>query len=112
MEAALAFHQLRSPLRSKLPRPKEANIQVDNLVIVKLQKREILGKILKIEEDMNAAYLSYDGFPSIYDEYQPFDTLRMSVGGESLPLVYDQVKMGTKVVNRWGEGGEVSQVEI
>jgi hypothetical protein len=110
MEAALAFQEIRSAFRANLPRPKEANIEVDNLVIVKLQKREILGKILKIEEDMNAAYLSYDGFPSIYDEYQPFETLRISVGGESLPVAYDQIKKGIKVLNRWGEAGEVSLI--
>jgi hypothetical protein len=75
---------------------------------VRLQKREALGTVVAIEEKMHAAYLTYDGFPSIYDEYQPYEKLRLSVERENVELSANAIKEGKKVVNRWGETGEVS----
>ena len=110
METALASLEERSPFRSKMRRPGEEEIQTADHVVVRFQKREALGTIIGIEQRMNAAYLSYEGFPSIYDEYQPYEKLRISVGGErSVEVGPLKVKEGALVLNRWGDTGEVSR---
>jgi hypothetical protein len=108
MEAALANLERRSRFRSQTKKPEEDEIRTSDHVIVSLQKREALGTVVAIEERMHAAYLTYDGFPSMYDEYQPYERLRLSVGGESVELSANEIKEGKKVVNKWGETGEVS----
>ena len=107
MAAALGNLETRSRFRSKTPKPRETELCTSDLVIVRLPKGEALGKIIEIEEKMDAAYLSYDGYPSVYDEYQPYSKIRTSVGGESVEVKPADVKRGTKVLNRWGETGEV-----
>ena len=108
MEAALANLERRSRFRSQARKPMEDEIRTSDHIVVRLQKREALGTVVAIEEKMHAAYLTYDGFPSIYDEYQPYEKLRLSVGGENVELSADAITEGKKVVNRWGETGEVS----
>ena len=107
MAAALASLEYRSRFRSKMPKPRETELATSDLVIVRLPKGEALGKIIAIEDEMKSAYLSYDGYPSIYDEYQPYSKIRISVGGESVEVKPTDVKVGATVLNRWGDTGEV-----
>jgi hypothetical protein len=108
MAIALGSLESRSRFRSNSPKPRETELHASDRVIVRLPKGEALGTIIAIEEQMNAAYLSYDGYPPVYDEYQPYSKIRISVGGETVEIKPADVKRGAKVLNRWGETGEVS----
>jgi hypothetical protein len=90
-------------------RPTEFDDFTFSNVIVRQFDRDVLGTVLKVEDQMNAAYLSYEGYPKSHDEYQPFERLRVSVGGESsVEISPSDVKVGAIVLNRWGDSGEVS----
>jgi hypothetical protein len=77
-------------------------------VTIHLLGKSIKGRILHIEPEMNAALLSYEEYPALYDEYQPYERLRVPVSGEAAEEIRpNDVKPGLVVVNRWGNLGEV-----
>ena len=65
-------------------------------VSVKLAQKHVKAEILEIIPQMNAAYLSFEDFPSIYDEYQPFDLLRLP-SREEIPV--GDIKPGLLVLD-------------
>lgn len=79
----------------------------DDDVVVHLQGRRVEGTIVEICTDLDVAYLSYDGYPVCYDEYQPFEKLRSSFGGDmAVEIPREDVKPGIVVMVRWGDHGD------
>ncbi len=75
-------------------------------VTVHFEGKVINGTILHVEPQMEAAKLSYEGYPSMFDEYLPYDWLQdtdceAQVRGED-------VKPSLRVVSKGGSVGEVS----
>jgi hypothetical protein len=79
-------------------------MRVGERVMVYVHGRKVNGTILEIQEEMQAAYLTYDGFPIFYDDFQPFERLRNSRCGAELPV--KAVQPGIVVSTRWGEYAE------
>lgn len=76
-------------------------------VVVHLHGRRAEGTILEISFSMDAAYLSYEDYPAFYDEYQPYEKLRLPIGGDrSAEIAPQDVKPGIVVMNRWGDHGD------
>mmetsp|Transcript_26829 Transcript_26829/g.54753 ORF Transcript_26829/g.54753 Transcript_26829/m.54753 type:complete len:1082 (-) Transcript_26829:207-3452(-) len=65
-------------------------------IVVKLEQRHVKGEIQEVIPQMKAAYLSFEEFPSIYDEYQPYDLVRFP-NGEEIPE--KDVKPGLVVID-------------
>jgi hypothetical protein len=65
-------------------------------VSVKLVQKHVKAEILEIIPQMNAAYLSFEDFPSVYDEYQPCDLLRLP-SREEIPV--GDIKPGLLVLD-------------
>lgn len=87
----------------------DVELNKGDCVTIQLLGKSIKGRIFDIKPEMNAALLSYEEYPEIYDEYQPYDSLRVPVSGEAADEIRpNDVKPGLVVVNRWGSLGEVS----
>jgi len=83
---------------------------INDSVTVHLLGRSVKGKVLKVEPKMSAALLSYEEFPAVFDEYQPYDRLRVPISGETGVEVKDEdVKPGRVVVSKSGSVREVSR---
>lgn len=75
---------------------------------VRYHGKQVNGQIINVVEDMQAAYISFEGYNSYYDEYQAFECLRMPMSGDLSSEVHKNfVRDGSVVLNRWGEKGEV-----
>jgi len=84
-----------------------AELRIGDTVDVGLNGKKLRGSVLQKECELNAAFLSYEGYPSEYDEFQPYERLRVPVGGEGVAEVLpDDVKPGAVVLNRWGAKSE------
>ena len=86
----------------------DIELHANDSISIRMQGKRIDGIILRIEPQMKAALLSYEEYPSLYDEYQPYERLRLPISGEAgAEIKPDDVKPGLRVVNRWGDVGEV-----
>lgn len=82
-------------------------------LLVCINGKKICGEIRRTERELSAAFLSYDGYPSEYDEFQPFERLRVIVGGEGgAQVMPDDLKPGSVVMNRWGAQNDVSALAM
>ena len=88
-----------------------STINVDDLLDVKLCKKVVKARVLEILKNVKAAHLTYEDYPSIYDEWQYFDNLR-SVKGDGADLKESDIKEGTVVLNRWGDMKSVSFCKV
>ena len=75
-------------------------------VTVHFEGKAINGTILHVEPQMEAAKLSYEGYPSVFDEYLPYDRLRDTSCGVEVKA--EDVKPNLRVVSKCGSVGEVS----
>jgi hypothetical protein len=109
------MHEVLSRLANLCPHERDFTI-CDSMqlfsgaqIIVRYQGKRIKGKIINVVEQMKAAYISFEGYGSCYDEYQAFECLRTPMTGDfSVGVNMGCVKEGSVVLNRWGENGEVS----
>lgn len=103
---------LRLPDISAEAPPSESTLvepSVSDLVTVHMMGKSVKGEILEIREELSAALLKYEEFPDVFDEYQPYESLRIPRSGESAAEVkYDDVKPGLAVVTKAGSEREVS----
>lgn len=58
------------------------SLAVGDMLAVKLEQKCIKAEVLEVISQMKAAYLSFEDYPSVYDEYIPFDLLRLPSGDE------------------------------
>jgi hypothetical protein len=88
--------------------PGGVSLAINDCVSIHLMGKSIKGRILQIVPEMNAALLSYEEYPALYDEYQPYERLRVPVDGElGVGISPNAVRPGLAVVNRWGNLGQV-----
>jgi hypothetical protein len=88
--------------------PGGVSLAVNDCVTIHLMGKSVKGRILQIVSEMSAALLSYEEYPALYDEYQPYERLRVSLAGElGMGISPNDVRPGLVVVNRWGNLGQV-----
>ena len=58
------------------------SLTIGDMLAVKLEQKCVKAEVLEVIPQMKAAYISYEDYPSVYDEYQPFDLLRLPSGDE------------------------------
>ena len=68
-----------------------SDIEIGDLLDIKLCKKIVPRKVLQILDNVKAAYLSYEEYPSIYDEWQFYENLR-STKGDGADLEESEVK--------------------
>ena len=85
------------------------SVQAGVEVFVNLNGRRVRGSVIRCKKGCSAAYLTYEGYPSEYNEFQPYERLRVPIGGEGAAMILpDHVRPGIVVLNRWGSHSEVS----
>jgi hypothetical protein len=93
--------------------PDHVQPSVNDVVTISLLGKNVKGEIVEVRSHMSAALVSYEECPSIFDEYQPYDMLRVPRCGESRAEVkYDDVKPGLVVVSKSGSYGEVCRFRV
>jgi len=60
-------------------------LAVGDMVNVKLEQKVVKAEVLEVVSQMHAAYMSFEDYPSLYDEYQPTYLLRTPDRGEIAP---------------------------
>jgi Cupin-like domain/Chromo (CHRromatin Organisation MOdifier) domain len=79
----IALDKLPAVLESVDCIPQSHNLAIESRVEVRFHGRRVEGVVKRIELAKQTAFLCFDGFPSVYNEYQPFEALRAPVAGES-----------------------------
>mmetsp|Transcript_37883 Transcript_37883/g.55509 ORF Transcript_37883/g.55509 Transcript_37883/m.55509 type:complete len:935 (+) Transcript_37883:92-2896(+) len=83
-------------------------LAVGDHIHARIEGKRIPAEIIQIDPDQHSAYLSYEDYPSLYDEYQPYEQLRKPLSyGDASEIPHGEVKPGLVVLNRWGEKREV-----
>lgn len=72
-----------------------SNLTIGDMIAVKLEQKCVKAEVLEVINQMKAAYVSFEDYPSVYDEYLPFDLLRLPSGTE-IPL--HDIKSGLVVL--------------
>lgn len=82
-----------------------ASITPGARITVRIQGRKCRAEVLEVAESLYCAQLSYEDYPSLYDEFQPCDLLRMpsSGGGCSEEVNPENIRPGLLVVSLVGE---------
>jgi len=65
-------------------------------ISVKLEQKHVKAEVIEILPQMAAAYLSFEDYPSVYDEFQPYEFLRLSTRAEIPP---EDIKPGLLVLD-------------
>jgi hypothetical protein len=65
-------------------------------ISVKLEQKHVKAVVIEILPQMKAAYLSFEDYPSVYDEYQPHELLRLPTRAEIPP---EEIKPGLLVLD-------------
>lgn len=98
--------ELRSLPRVKDPAvylSKDASLDIGSEVNVNFLGRKIKGVVKQVEASMRAAFVHFDDFPCVYDEYVPFGSLQVPVSGEAcVHLLPGNAKPGMAVVYNLG----------
>ena len=89
--------------------------QIDQLtpgsrIAVDVMGRKCTAEVLEIREAMHTVFMSYEDYPSLYNEYLPFDRLRTpSIGGGTLTdMNPENIRPGALVIALIGEKRDVS----
>ena len=67
-----------------------------DLISVKLEQKCVKAEVVEVLPPMEAAYLSFEDYPSVYDEYLPYEQLRLPTGAEIAP---GNIKPGLVVID-------------
>lgn len=65
-------------------------------ISVKLEQKCVKAEVIEILPRMKCAYLSFEDYPSVYDEYQPYELVRLPTGAE---IPSEDVKPGLVVID-------------
>jgi len=65
-------------------------------ISVKLEQKHVKAEVVEILPQTKTAYLSFEDYPSVYDEYQPYGLIRLPTGAEIPP---EDVKPGLVVID-------------
>ncbi|KAL7539249.1 hypothetical protein ACHAXR_009124 [Thalassiosira sp. AJA248-18] len=65
-------------------------------ISVKLEQKHVKAEVVEILPQMKSAYLSFEDYPSVYDEYQPYELIRLPTGAEIPP---EDIKPGLVVID-------------
>lgn len=65
-------------------------------ISVKLEQKYVKAEVIEILPQMKAAYISFEDYPSVYDEYQPYDLLRLPTRAE---IPSEEIKPGLLVLD-------------
>lgn len=65
-------------------------------ISVKLEQKHVKAEVIDILPPIKAAYLSFEDYPSVYDEYQPHELLRLPTGAE---IPTEDMKPGLIVID-------------
>lgn len=65
-------------------------------ISVKLEQKHVKAEVIEILPQMKAAYLSFEDYPSVYDEYQPYELLRLPTKAE---IPQEDIKPGLLVLD-------------
>ncbi len=65
-------------------------------IFVRLEQKFVKAEVIEIIEQMKSAYISYEDYPSVYDEHHPVDLLRLSSRAE---IPDDDLKPGLLVID-------------
>eukprot|EP00804_Cyclotella_cryptica_P020802 CCRYP_019247-RA/>CCRYP_019247-RA protein AED:0.13 eAED:0.13 QI:481/1/1/1/1/1/5/149/1185 len=71
-------------------------LSVGDLVNVKLEQKVVKAEVLEVVPEMHSAYLSFEDYPSVYDEWQPTSLLRLPTRAEISP---EDIKPGLVVID-------------
>ncbi|KAL7487872.1 hypothetical protein ACHAW6_013472 [Cyclotella cf. meneghiniana] len=71
-------------------------LSVGDLVNVKLEQKVVKAEVLELVSQMHSAYLSFEDYPSVYDEWQPTSLLRLPTRDEISP---GDIKPGLVVID-------------
>jgi hypothetical protein len=74
-----------------------SNLTIGDMIAVKLEQKCVKAEVLEVIPQMKAAYISFEDYPSVYDEYQPFDFLRLPSGAE---IPHHDIKPGLVVLGK------------
>ena len=84
---------------------KIANISISETIMVKLKNKMCDATVMEIRKHENAAFISYESYPGLYDEYLPAHLLREAIGGKAeVPL--SELKPGKVVICLVGDKRE------
>ena len=90
-------------------------VEIDKLtpgscIAVDMMGRKCTAEVVEICEGMRAVYMSYEDYPKLYNEYLPFDRLRMpSIGGGTLTdMNPENIRPGSLAIALVGEKRDVS----
>ena len=67
-----------------------------DMISVKLEQKHVKAEVVEILPHAKAAYLSFEDYPSVYDEYQPYELIRLPTRAE-IPV--DDIKPGLTVID-------------
>ena len=82
-----------------------ANISIGETIMVKVKNKMCDAIVMEIRKHENAAFISYEAYPGLYDEYLPSNLLREAIGGRAeVPLA--ELKPGKVVIGLVGDKRE------
>jgi len=82
----------------------DLDLNIGDMLHARLEKKKVKARVIEIQPKLHVAYLSYEEYPSIYDEFQPIEDIRSLQDGQELNT--DELKAGMIVVNKWGASNE------
>ena len=68
----------------------------EDKIVVKLEQKHVKAEVVEIIPQMKSAYLTFEDYPSLYDEFQPCDLIRLPSGAEIPP---EDMKPGLVVID-------------
>ncbi|KAK1744924.1 chromodomain-containing protein [Skeletonema marinoi] len=71
-------------------------LTIGDMLACRLEQKCVKAEVLEVVPQMKAAYISFEDYPSVYDEYQPFDLLRVPSGDE---ITHNDIKPGLVVLD-------------
>ena len=84
---------------------KIANLSIGETIMVKVKNKMCDATVMEIRKHEHAAYISYEAYPGLYDEYLPTNLLREPIGGKAeVPLA--ELKPGKVVIGLVGDKRE------
>ncbi|KAL7554833.1 hypothetical protein ACHAWF_018375 [Thalassiosira exigua] len=67
-----------------------------DMISVRLEQKYVKAEVIEIVPTMKSVYLSFEDYPSVYDEYQPYELVRLPTGAEIPP---EDIKPGLVVID-------------